>query len=192
MRLHGDEAQCCITRKLNTQPAQLLIPLVVAPFNSSPSSGWLKRKQTHTMFGQKTQRSYPILGQMTYRSQYWFGTLALPEFDAEVEILVRANKDGISAAQLHAVQACFNQLALIKTQATAAMLTLFAECDISVPNTDIWMDLLAENIEVTNENYDASTGKVSVLLLFGSQSIAEFCPAIEVTDGEFIQVLSAT
>ena len=144
------------------------------------------------MFGQKTQRSYPILGQMTYRSQYWFGTLALPEFAAEVEILVRANKDGISAAQLHAVQACFNQLALIKTQATAAMLTLFAECDIPVPNTDIWMDLLAENIEVTNENYDASTGKVSVLLLFGSQSIAEFCPAIEVIDGEFIQVLSAT
>ena len=144
------------------------------------------------MFGQKIQRSYPILGQMTYRSQYWFGTLALPEFDAEVEILVRANKDGISAAQLHAVQACFNQLALIKTQATAAMLTLFAECDIPVPNTDIWMDLLAENIEVTNENYDASTGKISVLLLFCSQSITEFCPAIEVIDGEFIQVLSAT
>ena len=144
------------------------------------------------MFGQKIQRSYPILGQMTYRSQYWFGTLAVPEFDAEVEIIVRANKDGISAAQLHAVQACFNQLALIKTQATAAMLTLFAECDIPVPNTDIWMDLLAENIEVTNENYDASTGKVSVLLLFGSQSIAEFCPAIEVIDGEFMQVLSAT
>ena len=105
---------------------------------------------------------------------------------------MRANKDGISAAQLHAVQACFNQLALIKTQATAAMLTLFAECDISVPNTDIWMDLLAESIEVTNENHDASTGKVSVLLLFGSQSIAEFCPAIEVIDGEFVQVLSAT
>ena len=144
------------------------------------------------MFGQKIQRSYPILGQMTYRSQYWFGTLAVPEFDAEVEVIVRANKDGISAAQLHAVQACFNQLALIKTQATAAMLTLFAECDISVPNTDIWMDLLAESIEVTNGNYDASTGKVSVLLLFGSQSIAEFCPAIEVIDGEFIQVLSAT
>ena len=144
------------------------------------------------MFGQKIQRSYPILGQMTYRSQYWFGTLAVPEFDAEVEIIVRANKDGISAAQLHAVQACFNQLALIKTQATAAMLTLFAECDISVPNTDIWMDLLAESIEVTNENHDASTGKVSVLLLFCSQSITEFCPAIEVTDGEFIQVLSAT
>ena len=144
------------------------------------------------MFGQKIQRSYPILGQMTYRSQYWFGTLAVPEFDAEVEIIVRANKDGISAAQLHAVQACFNQLALIKTQATAAMLTLFAECEMPVPNTDIWMDLLAENIEVTNENYDASTGKISVLLLFGSQSIAEFCPAIEVIDGEFIQVLSAT
>ena len=144
------------------------------------------------MFGQKIQRSYPILGQMTYRSQYWFGTLVLPEFDAEVEILVRANKDGISEAQLNAVQACFNQLALIKTQATAAMLTLFAECDISVPNTDIWMDLLAESIEVTNENYDASTGKVLVLLLFGSQSIAEFCPAIEVIDGEFVQVLSAT
>ena len=144
------------------------------------------------MFGQKIQRSYPILGQMTYRSQYWFGTLAVPEFDAEVEVIVRANKDGISAAQLHAVQACFNQLALIKTQATAAMLTLFAECDISVPNTDIWMDLLAESIEVTNENHDASTGKISVLLLFGSQSIAEFCPAIEVIDGEFIQVLSAT
>ena len=144
------------------------------------------------MFGQKIQRSYPMLGQMTYRSQYWFGTLAVPEFDAEVEVIVRANKDGISTAQLHAVQACFNQLALIKTQATAAMLTLFAECDISVPNTDIWMDLLAESIEVTDENHDASTGKVSVLLLFGSQSIAEFCPAIEVTDGEFIQVLSAT
>ena len=144
------------------------------------------------MLGQKIQRSYPILGQMTYRSQYWCGTLAVPEFDAEVEVIVRANKDGISAAQLHAVQACFNQLALIKTQATAAMLTLFAECDISVPNTDIWMDLLAESIEVTDENHDASTGKVSVLLLFGSQSIAEFCPAIEVTDGEFIQVLSAT
>ena len=144
------------------------------------------------MFGQKIQRSYPILGQMTYRSQYWFGTLAVPEFDAEVEVIVRANKDGISAAQLHAVQACFNQLALIKTQATAAMLTLFAECDISVPNTDIWMDLLAESIEVTNENHDASTGKVSVLLLFCSQSITEFCPAIEVIDGEFVQVLGAT
>ena len=144
------------------------------------------------MFGQKIQRSYPILGQMTYRSQYWLGTLAVPEFDAEVEILVRANKDGISAAQLHAVQACFNQLKLIKTQATAAMLTLFAECDISVPNTDIWMDLLAESIEVTNENHDASTGKISVLLLFCSQSITEFCPAIEVIDGVFVQVLSAT
>ena len=144
------------------------------------------------MFGQKTQRSYPILGQMTYRSQYWFGTLALPEFDAEVEILVRVNKDGISAAQLNAVQACLNQLALIKTQASAAMLTLFTECDIPAPDTDIWMDLLADSIEVTDENYDASTGKISVLLLFGSQSITEFCPAIEVIDGEFIQVLSAT
>ena len=144
------------------------------------------------MFGQKIQRSYPILGQMTYRSQYWFGTLVLPEFDAEVEILVRANKDGISEAQLNAVQACFNQLALIKTQATAAMLTLFVECEMPAPNTDIWMDLLAESIEVTDENYDASTGKISVLLLFGSQSIAEFCPAIEVIDGEFMQVLSAT
>ena len=144
------------------------------------------------MFGQKIQRSYPILGQMTYRSQYWFGTLAVPEFDAEVEIIVRANKDGISAAQVHAVQACFNQLALIKTQATAAMLTLFAECEMPVPNTDIWMDLLADSIEVTDENYDASTGKVSVLLLFGSQSIAEFFPAIEVIDGAFVQVLSAT
>ena len=144
------------------------------------------------MFGQKTQRSYPILGQMTYRSQYWFGTLALPEFDAEVEILVRANKDGISAAQLNAVQACFNQLALIKTQATEAMLTLFSECEMPVPDTDIWMDLLAESIEITDENYDASTGKISVLLLFGSQSITEFCPAIEVIDGAFAQVLSAT
>ena len=145
------------------------------------------------MFGQKIQRSYPILGQITYRSQYWFGTLAVPEFDAEVEIIVRANKDGISDAQLSAVQACFNQLALIKTQATAAMLTLFAECEMPVPeNPDIWMDLLADSIEVTDENYDASTGKNSVLLLFGSQSIAEFCPAIEVIDGEFVQVLSAT
>ena len=144
------------------------------------------------MFGQKIQRSYPILGQMTYRSQYWFGTLALPEFDAEVEILVRANKDGISAAQLHAVQACLNQLALIKTQASAAMLTLFTECDIPAPNTDIWMDLLADSIEVTDENYDASTGKISVLLLFRSQSITEFYPAIEVIDGELVQVLSAT
>ena len=192
MRLHGDEARRFITRKLNTQPAQLLIPLVIAPFNSSPSSGTLKRKQAHTMFGQKTQHSYPILGQMTYRSQYWFGTLALPEFDAEVEILVRANKDGISAAQLNAVQACFNQLALIKTQATEAMLTLFSECEMPVPDTDIWMDLLAESIEITDENYDASTGKISVLLLFCSQSITEFCPAIEVIDGEFVQVLGAT
>ena len=144
------------------------------------------------MFGQKIQRSYPILGQMTYRSQYWFGTLAVPEFGAEVEILVRANKDGISDAQLSAVQACFNQLAQIKAQASAAMLSLFAECDMPVPDTDIWVDLLADSIEVTDENHDASTGKISVLLLFGSQSIAEFCPAIEVIDGEFMQVLSAT
>ena len=106
---------------------------------------------------------------------------------------MRANKDGISEAQLNAVQACFNQLALIKTQATTAMLSLFAECEMPVPeNPDIWMDLLADSIEVTDENYDASTGKNSVLLLFGSQSIAEFCPAIEVIDGEFVQVLSAT
>ena len=144
------------------------------------------------MFGQKTQRSYPILGQMTYRSQYWFGTLALLEFDAEVEILVRANKDGISDTQLNAVQACFNQLTLIKIQATAAMLSLFAECEMPVPDTDIWMDLLADSIEITDENYDASTGKISVLLLFCSQSITEFCPAIEVIDGEFVQVLGAT
>ena len=144
------------------------------------------------MFGQKIQRSYPILGQMTYRSQYWFGTLALPEFDAKVEILVRANKDGISDAQLNAVQTCFNQLALIKTQASTAMLSLFTECDMPVPDTDIWVDLRAESIEVTDENYDASTGKISVLLLFCSQSITEFCPAIEVIDGEFVQVLGAT
>ena len=145
------------------------------------------------MFGQKTQRSYPILGQMTYRSQYWFGTLALPEFDADVEILVRANKDGISDAQLSAVQACVNQLTLIKAQATAAMLSLLAECEMPAPeNPDIWMDLLAESIEITDENYDASTGKISVLLLFVSQSITEFCPAIEVIDGAFVQVLGAT
>ena len=144
------------------------------------------------MFGQKTQRSYPILGQMTYRSQYWFGTLALPEFAAEVEILVRANKDGISDAQLSAVQACFNQLAQSKAQASAAMLSLFAECDMPVPDTDIWVYLRADSIEVTDENYDVSTGKISVLLLFCSQSITEFCPAIEVIDGEFVQVLGAT
>ena len=144
------------------------------------------------MFGQKAQRSYPVLGNMTYRSQYWFGTLALPEFEAEVEILVRANKDGISAAQLSAVQACLNRLAQIKTQASAAMLSLFAECDMPAPDTDIWMDLLADSIEVTDDNYDASTGKISVLLLFCSQSITEFCPAIEVIDGEFVQVLGAT
>ena len=145
------------------------------------------------MFGQKTQHSYPVLGQMTYRSQYWLGTLALPEFDADVEILVRANKDGISDAQLSAVQACVNQLALIKTQATAAMLSLFAECELPAPaSADIWMDLLAESIEVTDEHYDASTSKISVLLLFRSQSITEFCPAIEVIDGELAQVLSAT
>ena len=40
--------------------------------------------------------------------------------------------------------------------------------------------------------YDASTGKISVLLLFCSQSITEFCPAIEVIDGAFVQVLGAT
>ena len=146
------------------------------------------------MFGQKIQRHFPVFGLMTYRSQYWFGTLALPEFDAEVEIIVRANKDGISTAQISAIQACLRQLALIKTQTTVAMQQLFNECDLPLPalGEDIWTDMRPDSIEVTDAAYDTSTGKISVLLLFSSQSVAEFSPAIEVTDGVFVQVLSAT
>ena len=152
------------------------------------------RKQAATMFGQKIQRHFPVFGLMTYRSQYWFGTLALPEFDAEVEIIVRANKDGISTDQISAIQACLRQLALIKTQTTVAMQQLFNECDLPLPalGEDIWTDMRPDSIEVTDAAYDTSTGKISVLLLFSSQSVAEFSPAIEVTDGEFVQLLSAT
>lgn len=146
------------------------------------------------MFGQNTQRSYPVFGQMTYRSHYWLGTLVLPEFDAEVETIVRAHKDGISAAQISAMQTCLAQLALIKAQATVTMEQLFNECDVPLPalGTDIWTDMRLDSIEVTDESYDISTGKISVLLLCTSQSIAEFNPAIEVIDGEFVQLLSAT
>ncbi|UOO90702.1 hypothetical protein LVJ82_06970 [Vitreoscilla massiliensis] len=146
------------------------------------------------MFGQNTQRSYPVFGQMTYRSHYWLGTLALPEFDAEVETIVRTHKDGISDAQISAMQACLAQLTLIKAQATVAMEQLFNECDVPLPalGTDIWTDMHLDSIEVTDATYDADSGKISVLLLCSSQSIAEFFPAIEVIDGEFVQVLSAT
>ena len=146
------------------------------------------------MFGQKLQRSYSVFGQMTYRSHYWLGTLALPEFDAEVETIVRANKDGISAAQISAMQACLAQLPLIKAQATVAMEQLFNECDLPLPTlgTDIWTDMRVDSIEVTDETYDMNTGKISVLLLCTSLSVDEFSPAIEVIDGEFVQVLSAT
>ena len=71
---------------------------------------------------------------------------------------------------------------------------LFNECDVPLPSlgTDIWTDMRVDSIEVADETYDMNTGKISVLLLFSSQSVAEFSPAIEVTDGEFVQLLSAT
>ena len=54
------------------------------------------------MFGQLTQ-NFPVFGDMQYKS-YWIGEMEIPAFSAQAEVIVRAKKEGITQAQIQAMQ----------------------------------------------------------------------------------------
>lgn len=145
------------------------------------------------IFGQYI-KEFPIFGKMQYRGS-WSGQIYLDAFDCTIDVAVSANKkEGVQPEQSQAMAGFLSNIAEIKKLATQPMLDLYVEgaFEIDFAHFDVWQDLHPVQIEVTNDQYDAQTGKISLLLIFNSQLEADFCPAIEVIDGAFVQVLSGT
>ncbi len=142
------------------------------------------------LFGQTTQE-FPIFGQMKYKS-YWMGAIEISAFATNVEVIVRAKKQGPSQAQIQAMTDFLPSQNEIKHASITAFLQLYANADVEMDEHQLWQDLQLEQIEVTDEQYDQNTHNISVLMIFSSKLFADFCPAIEVIHGEFIQVLSGT
>ena len=144
------------------------------------------------VFGQNKKVDFPVFGEMKYRASYWLGQIRLDTFSTEVEIILRAKKDGPTSAQIRAMTDFLANQHTIKTQAISDMLALFKECGVQLKEDELWKDLEAAQIELTDENYDVDTHDISILVIFSSQSIPEFCPAIEIVNGHFAGVLSGT
>ena len=142
------------------------------------------------MFGQHTQ-NFPVFGDMQYKS-YWIGEMEIPAFSAQAEVIVRAKKEGITQAQIQAMQDFLVHQQKIQQQAVNELVELMQEGGLEVSAENLWQDLQLEQIEVTDEHYDAETQAISILLLFSSEQCEDFCPAIEVINGQLHQVLSGT
>ncbi|MBI0396140.1 hypothetical protein [Acinetobacter bereziniae] len=69
---------------------------------------------------------------------------------------------------------------------------LFKDAGIYLSKHQIWDDLNLEQIEVTGEQYDLISNKISIFLNFSSRCLSDFCPVIEVIDGHFSQLFSGT
>lgn len=84
-----------------------------------------------------------------------------------------------------------NQLS-IKQSDLRDMDDLFKDAGIYLSKHQIWDDLNLEQIEVTGEQYDLISNKISIFLNFSSRCLSDFCPVIEVIDGHFSQLFSGT
>ncbi len=145
------------------------------------------------IFGKNNIRDFPSFGSMKYQG-YWEGNLYLEAFSEDVEVIVRAKREGISEHQVLAMSKFLQNLQLIKENASQYLIELYHESSFekSFDIRDIWHDLKPNQIEVTDESYDVITKKISILLIFSSKYCVAFYPAIEVIDGQFYQVLSGT
>jgi hypothetical protein len=142
-------------------------------------------------FSHTNIQEFPVFGTMKYLS-YWLGQLDVEVFSTQVEVIVRAKKDGILPTQTQAMTRFLENQLSIKQTALIDMEELFREAGIQLSQNQIWDDLNLEQIEVTDEQYDFASNKISIFLIFSSQSLSDFCPAIEVIDGHFSQVFSGT
>lgn len=144
------------------------------------------------VFGQNKNVDFPVFGEMKYHAAYWSGQIRLDSFSTDVEVIVRAKKDGPTDTQIKAMTDFLANQYTIKTQAIPCMLALFRESGFQLRDDKLWKDLEVAQIEVTDENYDVDTHHISILVIFSSQSMPEFCPAIEIVNGYFVGALSGT
>ena len=135
-------------------------------------------------------------GRIEYFSAYWRGSLRLSAFENEFDLIVRARRDGPSAAQIAALAHLAANAAAIKETAAEPMIDvhrqsgLLADDLVDAPRR-IWDLLEPEQIEVADESYYGD-GRIAILMIFGSRLDEDFAPAIETADGTFADALSGT
>ena len=145
-------------------------------------------------FEQQNIKEFPVLGKMQYRG-YWAGQIYLEAFDCDIDVAVSAKKEeGVQPEQIQAMAEFLAHVAQIKHLATQPMFDLYATgaFEIDLENFDVWQDLTVMQVDVSDDTYHVKTGKISIFLIFSSQLEEDFCPAIEVREGKFFQVLSVT
>ncbi|MFC2994973.1 DUF6985 domain-containing protein [Acinetobacter sichuanensis] len=133
---------------------------------------------------------------MKYRG-YWLGDLTLSSFSEKAEVIVRAKRTGILPEQIDAMQLLLDMQDQIKQQATDAMFTLHEDIELMYENLqateDIWKFLKLFQIEITDQHYyGEKDNNIAILLIFQSLWESEFCPAIEIKNGQCVAVLSGT
>lgn len=149
-----------------------------------------------SVFGKNNIENFPTFGIMKYRG-YWLGDLHLSCFSEKFEVIVRAKRTGILPEQVEAVQLLISLQDQIKQQATGVMYALHEELELMYEKLDvvedIWKFLKPFQIEITDQNYSGKTDKsIAIFLIFQSVWEADFCPTIEIKNGQCIDVLSGT
>lgn len=140
--------------------------------------------------------SYPVFGTLEYGSSYWEGTVDLEPFGGSFQVIVRAKRDGPSNAQIRALARLVSEAATIRSLAGKDMVHVHEESKLLPPGLGsdadgIWQHLQPSQVEISDESYYGD-GRIAVLIIFESLREADFAPAIETADGQFVEVLSGT
>ncbi len=149
-----------------------------------------------SVFEKNNIDTFPVFGTMKYRG-YWLGDLTLSSFSEKAEVIVRAKRTGVLPEQIDAMQLLLDMQDQIKQQATDAMFTLHEDIELMYENLqateDIWKFLKLFQIEITDQHYYGEKDHhIAILLIFQSLWESEFCPAIEIKNGQYVEVLSGT
>ena len=139
-------------------------------------------------FGQRPVLIIPEFGRIEYFGSYWKGAVQLGVFGKRFDLIVRAGRDGPSAAQVAAMSQLVSD--------AVPMLAIHRDApgfpgDGSAAGELIWDLLQPEQIGVLDVSYYGD-GRIAILITFGSSLHPDFAPAIETADGHFVQVLSGT
>ncbi len=140
--------------------------------------------------------TYPALGELRYGCRYWKGTIVLEALGGSFDLIVRASRDGPSAAQIAAMSRAIADAASIKIAASKKMADLHAYSEILSVSLNsnaygIWGYLHPLEIEVSDESF-YEDGRIAIFIIFESTLHRDFAPAIETADGFFVEVLSGT
>lgn len=154
------------------------------------------RRKDAVSFVQRSVLILPDFGRIECFGSYWKGIVRLCAFGKPFELIVRARRDGPSAAQAAALARLVSCAASIRSAATAQMVGIHQDVpgfpdDDGTAGDRIWDLLEPAQIEVTDGSYYGD-GRIAIMLMFESSLHPDFAPAIETSNGHFVQALGGT